>query len=381
MDKKVIAAVICVVVAGAALGAYFIATPAPQIEQKQSEITITDLAGRQVTVKVPVERVVLTFSFEEPLAVEGGENPFKKIVGWNRGYWEGRRQSLWEKYTKEFPQIKDIPDVGYLYKGTFNVEKVISLKPDVVITSLWEYERHGDVLEKLERAGIPVICIDYHTETLERHTESTLLLGKIFGKEKRAQEIVDFYKKQLEKVYSYEDKIKGHAKPKVYLEGGYKRWRVYDPKTMQGAIAKKLGAINIVGEGTKEVNPEQVLAANPDVIIITGAYWTGRKYPTAKLGFSISPEEARESLKQILDRPGWSDLNAIKNNRVYCIHHGAPRHIYDFYVDQCFAKWFYPEVFKDLNPDENLKEFYEKFMPVKIGPDDTFSISLKGEVI
>jgi len=40
MDKKVIAAVICVLVVGTAFGAYFIAKPAPQIEQKQSEITV-----------------------------------------------------------------------------------------------------------------------------------------------------------------------------------------------------------------------------------------------------------------------------------------------------------------------------------------------------
>ena len=364
MDKKVIVAVICVVVVGAVLGAYFIATPAPQIEQKQSEITVTDLAGRTVTIDKPVERVVITFNFEEYLAVEGGENPFKKIVGWTRGYWEGRRQWTWEKYKKASPEIEDIPDVGYIYKGTFSAEKVISLEPDIVIMTAYDYERARDDISKLEQAGIPVVLIDYHTETLETHTKSTLMLGKVLGKEERAQEIVEFYTEQVNKVYYRMDEIEGKPKPKVYIEGGYERWRVYDKTTMFGAIADKLGAINIAEEGTKTISPEQVLTANPDVIIITGAYWTKYKYPTPRLGYFADAEESRELLKQIIDRPGWDALNATKNHRVYCIHHGSSRHIYDFFVDQYFAKCLYPDEFEDLDPEANWKEFHERFLPV-----------------
>ena len=95
-------------------------------DKPNGTITLIDLAGRTVSVHVPVERVVLTFYFEEYVPVEGGDDPFKRIVGWNRGYWEGRRPKIWETFKSAFPEINDIPDVGYINKGTFNAEKVIS---------------------------------------------------------------------------------------------------------------------------------------------------------------------------------------------------------------------------------------------------------------
>ena len=362
MNKKVIAAVICVVVVGAVLGAYFIALPAPQIEQKQSEITITDLAGRTVTIKKPVERVVLTIPSIELIAVEGGKDPFKKIVGLDRNGGHGIcRPGIWEKYKSVFPEIEEIQDVGTISKGTFSIEKVIMLNPDVVILGPYEYE-NKEIWEKLEQAGIPVIFVDYHAETLEKHTKSTLLLGKVLGKEERAQEIVEFYEEQVNEVYSRLEEI-DNPKPKVYIEGGYKRWRVYDKTTMLGAIANRIGAINIAEEGTKEINPEQVLDANPDVIIITGSYWP--KYEgSMRLGYFADPKVSRELLKQQIDRPGWDTLNAVKNNRVYSIHHGIPRHIYDFVPIQYMTKCFYPEEFEDLDPEERFIEFHERFLPV-----------------
>ncbi len=364
MDKKVIAAVIFVLVVGVALGAYFLATPAPQIEQKQSEITVTDLAGRTVTIDTPVERVVITFNFEEYLAVEGGEKPFKKIVGWTRGYWEGRRQWIWEKYTEAFPEIEDIPDVGYIYRGTFSAEKVISLEPDVVIMTIYNYERAKEDISELEQAGIPVVLIDYHTETLETHTKSTLLLGKVLGKEERAQEIVDFYVDQVNKVYSRLGKI-DKPKPKVYIEGGFRRWSTYGGY-MWGPLIERAGGVNIAKglfERGGEISPEKVLQANPDVIIVTGSYWPKRP-GTVRLGYYADIDELRTLLEEWIDRPGWENLNAVKNGRVYSIHHGLSRHIYDFVAVQFFAKCFYPDVFKDLDPEESFKEFHERFLPV-----------------
>ena len=335
------------------------------ILSKEKKLTLIDLADRTVTINKPVERMVLTFGFEEPIAVMG-EDIFDKIVGWNRGYWENRRQWIWEKYTTAFPEIDDIPDVGYPSKGTFNAEKVVTLKPDLLISSVGNLKHIENAVNQLEQAGISTICMDYSLGTLERHTKSTWMLGYIFDKEERAQELVEFYKEQIDKVYSRMDEIEDKTKPNDYIErsaGVPPTWAAYDQKSIWGVLLEGAGGINIVEEGTKTISPEKVLDANPDVIIIAGKY--NPKQPgVVKLGYYADIEESRELLKAYVDRPGWDTLRAIKNQRVYAVHHGLPRHICDFVALQYLAKSCYPDVFDDLDPEENFKEFHERFLPV-----------------
>ncbi|RKY43030.1 MAG: ABC transporter substrate-binding protein, partial [Candidatus Omnitrophota bacterium] len=169
-------------------------------------------------------------------------------------------------------------------------------------------------------------------------------------------------------VYSRLDEI-DEPKPKVYVELGMKGPSEYSNTYgdyMWGALIEKSGGINIAKgkiERWGPISPEYLLDANPDVIIITGSYWPGCP-GSMRLGYYANPEESRELLKAFTERPGWDTLSAVNNNRVYSIHHGLARDIWDFVAIQYMAKCFYPDVFEDLNPEENFKEFHEKFLPV-----------------
>ncbi|MEA1864722.1 MAG: ABC transporter substrate-binding protein [Euryarchaeota archaeon] len=334
---------------------------------RELELTVLDLADRAVTINKPVERVVLTFGcYPEFVAIEGGNNPFEKIVGWDNSWYKWRRW-IYEKYRSEFPEIEDITYVGSVGKD-FSVEKVISLKPDLVTMYPGSIKNAETAVEQLDQAGIPTICVDYHTETIETHARSTLMLGYMLGKEERAQEIVDFYIEHVTEVYSRVDNV-DKPKPKVYVECGMEGPSEYSNTygdLMWGALIETCGGTNIakdVVEGWGPINPEYLLDANPDVIIITGSYWADNP-GSMKLGYYADYEESRELLKAFTERPGWDTLDAVKNNRVYSIHHGISRHIYDFAPIQYMAKCFYPEEFEDLDPEENFKEFHERFLPV-----------------
>jgi iron complex transport system substrate-binding protein len=330
---------------------------------KEKKLTLIDLADRTVTINKPVERVVLAFAryIHEFSAVEG--DPLK-IVGFGSDL-KMYYRATYDKYKEKFPEIEDIPDIGYPSKGTFSAEKVISLESDVVIMVPFQYEVAKDDINKLEQAGIPTIVIDYHTETLETHTKSTLMLGYVLDKEERAQDIVDFYKEQVNEVYDRLDEI-DKTKPKVYLEGCPKGPSEYGNtygNLMWGALIERCGGINIakgIIEKWGPINPEYLLDANPDVIILTGNDQT----PLGLGYYHTNAEESKELLKAFLDRPGWDTRNAVKNRRVYSIFHGLSRSLLDFAAIQYMAKCFYPEDFKDLNPEEALKEFYERFLPV-----------------
>ncbi len=345
---------------------------AQKVEEKAaSGQTITDLMGREVHVKVPVDRVVITFNVEEFVAV-GGEDALKKIVGWSQYYWKGRRPTVWEVYSQKYPWIENIPDVGYPWKGTFSAEKVIELKPDVVIMSKEQYKYVKEDIKKLEKAGIPVVFIDYYEPfNITTHTKSTLILGKLLGKEERAKELIDYYTKQVKDVLERLKNVEG--KPKVLLLG--KGWVTYGKNHYRGKMIEFAGGKNIAAdviEQSGEIDPEYVLKANPDVII-----FIGKKGWNVDLGYNVDADVSRKMLEGCINRPGWENLNAIKNKRVYAIHiyfvHG---HIYDFVALQYFAKWFYPQEFRDVNPEESWKEFHEKFLPIDYS--GTWAVGLGG---
>ena len=84
----------------------------------------------------------------------------------------------------------------------------------------------------------------------------------------------------------------------------------------------------------------------------------------APLGYGIidiAPvEEFRE---EIMSTPGWENVNAIKNDRVYFISTAASS------VHHCcfllyMAKCFY-ELFEDVDPDEVLNEWFERFLGIE----------------
>ena len=340
-----------------------------QITQR-SQTTVTDLVGRQVQVTVPVERVVLASARDlHNFAPVEGVNPLERIVGWGPDL-KLNDQDTYLKYKEKFPQIDNIPEIGYHLKGTFSVEKVISLEPDVVIFPLWCAESEGvtEDIARLEEAGIPSVVIDYWKDPLGNSTQSTLLLGTLLGKEKRAQEIVDFCEGQVNEVISRLQKT-SKPKPKVYVEVGNTGPSEYGStygNTGWGVMVEKAGGTNIADEVIErmaQINPEYLIAKNPDVIIVTGSYWP-ETAGTMRLGYYATIEESRQLLRTYTERQGWNTLNAVENGRVYSIYHPWVSRIPNFVAVPAFAKWFYPDEFKDLQPDEIFKSFHEKFLPV-----------------
>lgn len=336
-------------------------------------IEITDVTGRTVTLKKPAERVVLQWSgaggpFITISALMGKDTP-KVIAGMDTSL-QKYRADMWNHFTAEMPELAKIPEVGTVGDKNFNVEQVVALQPDVIFIPVdLKNQYESDAKQKLDEAGVQTIYIDYHAENLEKHQKSIEAIGKALGKEERAAEISKFYTDHVTKVL---DRVKtiNKAKPTVYLEVGMKGpeefGNSFSGNYSWGALATLCGADVItkdVVKRTAPINPEFVLEKNPDIIMIMGSYWP--KNPTSmRLGFEANEAQSQELLKAFTtERQGWSDLKAVENKDVYSIHHGLPREVYDAAVFEYLAKTFYPEEFKDVNPEATLKEFYDKFLP------------------
>lgn len=341
--------------------------------QNNKPIEITDVTGRTVTLKKPAERVVLQWSgaggpFFTISALMGKDTP-KVIAGMDTSL-QDYRADMWKHFTAEMPELAKIPVVGTVGDKTFNAEQVVALNPDVIFIPVDLKDQYeSDAKAKMDAAGIQTIYIDYHAEKLESHQKSIEAIGKALGKEERAAEISKFYTNRVTRVLDRVSKI-NKPKPTVYLEVGMNGpeefGNSFSGNYSWGALATMAGADVITKDAIKKsspINPEFVLEKNPDIIMIMGSYWP--KKPTSmRLGFEATEDSSQALLKAFTtERQGWSELKAVENKQVYSAHHGLPREFFDAAVFEYLAKTFYPEEFKDVDPEATLKEFYDKFLP------------------
>ncbi len=342
--------------------------------------TVSDALGRKVTFEAPVKRVVVTFNYEEFTAV-AGKDSWSKVVGISRALWEGWRPAIFAKYKAVIPNLADMPDVGNTEDGNFSAEKVIALKPDVILMAAWSFQNLKTAGDQLAAAGIPIVVIDYNAQTLERHLASTRAFGAVMGTEARAEELAALYEREYNDIQKRIAAAAGGAKKKVYVElgrdGADKIGNSYQ-KNMWGSILDNLGADNIANGKLAgpwgPLSPEYVIAANPDVVFIAGSSWVNR--PNAvKLGFDTAEEASRGSLAPYVGRTGWADLKAVKSGAVHAIEHGLARTLFDFAAQQYIAKQLYPDQFKDVDPVKSLRLYHERFLPVAFS--GTWMVPLK----
>ena len=143
-----------------------------------------------------------------------------------------------------------------------NVEKILSLKPDLVLaTSLANRER----VEKLEKLGIKVVRFSY-ARNFSEICEQFLEKGRLIGVEKRAKDIV---RDATVRVESTKNKVKGLPKPKVFIQLGTKPLFTANKKSFLNDYVKLAGGINIAEDAkTGLYSREKVIRRDPDHIII-----------------------------------------------------------------------------------------------------------------
>lgn len=344
----------------------------------RAEIRLTDVLGRSVVLPRPPERVMLGFYFEDFLAI-AGPGAADKLRAVSLFYWQGYRPGQYEAYLAAFPKIAGLIDVGDVDSGTMSAEKIVAARPDVVILSAGQYQYLGASAATIESVGIPIVVVDYNAQTVEKHVASTLAIGRVMGTEDRAQRLADAYQ---EAVTDTLRRVEGAGAPKkkVYIELGQKGPAEVDNsygRGMWAGVVDMAGGLNIAAGQIANwgpLNPEYVLAAKPEVIIVAGSEWTTR--PNAVLlGFGVDQAVTRERLRPYLARAGWSELPAVRSGEFYAVYHGGTRSLSDVVYLRFIAKALYPEAFRDVEPRKELEAYYAANLPVR--PEGTFMLRLE----
>ncbi len=341
------------------------------------DITVTDIAGRVVTVKQPVERMILgegrQFYVTATLETDA---PLKRIVGWQTDL-KGVDPGGHAAYRERYPEIAAVAEFGNPGRGAFSAEKAISLKPDVVFMHLQVFKatQESGLIDQLAAAGIPVVFVDFRERPLDNTLPSILLMGRLLGKQDRAQAVADFIVREQAQVYQRIAALDG-KRPKVFIEraagGGFFKndcCETWGAESL-GMLIERAGGENIAAPllpgPTGSLNPEQVMSSAPDIFIVTGSNWDsfapGNK--AAPVGAGADPKAVQDRMAALGSRYGFEELPAVKNGRFHAIWHQFYNSPYNFVALQAFAKWINPEAFADIDPDATFRRFHEEFLPV-----------------
>lgn len=330
--------------------------------------SVTDVLGRTIEVPDNPQKVLLGFYFEDFYAIAGSD-AYDRVVAISRDAWHGWRNLQWQAYSKTTPRIDDLIDVGEVDAGTFSVEAALASGADVAIIANWQYSALGDTVATMEAAGIPVVVADYNAQTVEKHVASTLLIGEVMGTEDRAQKLADDYAAAVADVQARVAAAGGDAK-RVYVELGNK-----GPGTlgnsygnlMWGGVVNMAGGDNIAKDQVAKwspLNPEYVLAEDPEVIIFAGSGWLSRDEAVV-MGPGVDPALTHDRIRPYLNRPGWDSLSAVKSAEIYGVYHGGARTLYDYAYLQFIAKALYPDAFTDMDPQKTLERFFDDYLPIE----------------
>ena len=240
-------------------------------------IRVTDMFGREIVLTEPATRIVaLTAADCEILCALGCE---EALVG--RG-----------QYCDYPASILDVPVV--LSGAEMNIEQILMLNPQVII--MGDMGHTKEQVDMLEENGIKVVVSN--ANDLEGTYEAIRIIGVVMGKEAEAEALVTEMKTVFADIAA-DSPVTGKT---VYFEVTPLQWGLWTAggNTFMDELATICGMTNVFADvdGWAAVSEEQVLMRNPDYIVSVAGMGAG-------------------AVDEIMTRPGWSEVTAVKNGHVF----------------------------------------------------------------
>ena len=256
-----------------------------------------------------------------------------------------------------FPELLDA-DTSFLQGSNINVEKLLTLEPDLVLIQSGQSE----VRTQLENAGLTVVAFGVGTfkyDIINTYEAWIDLLSQIFPANDKMEEVTAYSKEVLELVQSRVSDIpEAERKRALFLFQYDETQMVASGRNFFGQYwCESAGAVNVAQDieaGQATITMEQVYEWQPDVIFITN--FTNTK-PADLYANAVGSDD-------------WSLVKAVQEQQVYKMPLGSFR-TYSVSADMpvtllWVAKTIYPDLFSDIDTDAEVKDFYQRIYGVTL---------------
>jgi len=334
--------------------------------------TITDMIGREVTLdsSKPYERVVCIgagalrmYSYVGDMSLLCGVEDIDNLS-------LSERPKMFDSVARPYvlaygDMLKELPScgVGGPNAQAAEAEKILSCEPDIVI-SLYEDVEKEDALS--EQLGIPVITLRAGVDGVfdESFAQSLTLLGRIFGREDRAETLIDFINAQKEEISSCTKNIPEDDKDEVYICGlgnwGTTNHLMTSQNYVSFNIANVRNAVTDLGKnGVQTIEAEKFVALGDEIDIM------------------IIDAAAVKNIQPLYqeDKTMFDTVDAWEEGEVYL--QMAYNAYYTNYEISLMNTWFiartvYPELFADIDMTVKTNEITEAFLGKPLA-DEIFS--------
>ena len=283
-------------------------------------ISVVDYTEKQVNLSLPVTSIISLSNMATEIicALDGGNNLI------------GRPNSVFPAY------IDKVEIVGENSRSP-DLERIVQLHPDLLIA---DGMLSDDNRKEIEDAGIPVI-IEKFTDPA-RVIIITENMGQILGKEERAGEIVDFVNEYEKLIDSRTAAAKPDEETSAYVEWN-SAYRAASTSSGYNNFIEKASGSNIVTNSSVQyptIDPEFLIQQDPSVIV--------KMLSSTK---EYREEDLIKEHDEISSRSELSSLKAVEEGRIYILSGIVAGGMRSVIGELYFAKWLYPEEFKDYDID------------------------------
>lgn len=275
-----------------------------------STITVQDDLGRNVTINLPVTRVV---------SMDPSNTQMMFAIGAGNLVVADTSYDWWPSNATNLPKVE-------MDNGTASVEQVVSFKPSLVLATTIQSMA---IIDQLQNLSIPVLVLE--PQNISSIYRDMYILGNVTGHENGASKEVSYMKSYIAKIHN---KVVNYQKVSVL----YMLWPdpIYTvgPGSFINDIINSANGYNIASNLSSPypiINNETIVADNPEAIIVDN-------------GTGIS------NISYFQSNPTWANISAIKNSKVLFLNRTESNEMNEpgpltIYAVQIVAEFLYPQAF------------------------------------
>lgn len=325
-----------------------------EVDAKKT-MTVTDTAGRVLSVPDPVDRVIcsgpgalrlLTYLGAQDLIVAVDDIEIR------------RRRFDARPYALSNPEFKKYPIFGE-FRGFDNPELILALeKQPQVIFKTFATLGH-DPVELQEKTGIPTVILEYGNlgNHRKQFSQSLRVMGKVVDKCERAEKVIEFFDAAINDLKLRTGDVLKSEKNTCFVGGiaykgphGFSSTEPGYPPFMFVNAGNVAYYEPMIGNSSRQVTvaKEKLLEWDPDMLFLDLS--------------TLQLEGEASGHWEILNDPALNALTAVQEKKVYGV---LPYNWYTINYGSILANAYfigsilYPERFQDVDPVAKAEEIYQ----------------------